>query len=139
MLAICLLMMTMTAPQSEELIKLPPPRTHSEVAFEEALVKRRSIREFSPEKLTIEQTGQLLWAAQGITAPSEGLRAAPSAGALYPLEMYVVLPSGVYHYEPAGHQMRRITTADLRRELSRAALSQESVREAPATFVIAAV
>jgi len=139
MLAICLLMMTMTALQSEELIKLPPPRQHSEVALEEALAKRRSIRAFRPEKLTMEQVGQLLWAAQGITAPSEGLRTAPSAGALYPLEMYVVLPTGVYHYEPGGHQMRRINAADLRSELSRAALSQESVQEAPATFVIAGV
>jgi SagB-type dehydrogenase family enzyme len=136
------MMMLMAELQTDKLVKLPPPH-HSakvgQISLEEALAKRRSIRSFSSAKLTWEEIGQLLWAAQGITEKRDGLRTAPSAGALYPLEMYVVLDSGVYHYQPRHHELKRTFENDVRGALSRAALGQESVREAPAVFAIVGV
>jgi SagB-type dehydrogenase family enzyme len=129
----------MVALQTDNLIKLPPPRESSQFSFEEALARRRSVRSFSSAELRLEEIGQLLWAAQGITEKTEGFRTAPSAGALYPLEIYVIMHSGVYHYQPRGHQLQRTQENDLRIRLSHAALRQESVREAPVVFVIAGV
>ena len=119
--------------------KLPAPKRTSSVSLEEAIQRRRSVREFSDVALTDAQLGQLLWAAQGITQPTMGLRAAPSAGALYPLEAYVVTRTGVHHYEPRTHQLRQTTSTDVRKALFNGALRQEAVRDAPAVFVLAAV
>jgi SagB-type dehydrogenase family enzyme len=108
------------------------------------MLKRRSVRSFKDSSLTLAEVSQLLWAAQGITSP-RGLRTAPSAGALYPLEIYVLegnvdgLPDGVYHYRPARHQLVRVVKGDRRNELYEAALIQTSVRNAPAVLVFAAV
>jgi SagB-type dehydrogenase family enzyme len=124
-----------------ETISLPAPARAGKLSLEEALSRRRSVREFAPSAkggLTPEQLSQLLWAAQGITHP-EGLRTAPSAGALYPLELYVATSAGLFHYDPKHHALRRHSADDLRKELYRAALEQESVRDAPAVFVFAAV
>jgi len=109
------------------------------MSLEEAIQKRRSQRSFSQREISAEQIGQLLWAAQGITDTARGLRAAPSAGALYPLEIYVVKKDGVYYYRPHGNDLKQVSDKDLRPALSRAALSQAAVRNAPAVFVIAAV
>jgi SagB-type dehydrogenase family enzyme len=125
--------------QTDKLIKLPEPRDRRQISLEEALSKRRSIRAFNSAPLTLEEIGQLLWAAQGITEKQEGLRTAPSAGALFPLEIYVGMEWGVYHYLPLQHELTRTRENDLRREIWRATLRQESVREAPVAFVIAAV
>jgi SagB-type dehydrogenase family enzyme len=122
------------APQT---ILLPAPRTKGTLTLEEALAKRRSVREFSDVPLTLEELGQLLWAAQGITHPA-GYRIAPSAGALYPLEVYVITQEGGYHYDPAGHRLNLHKQGDLRPALYAAALQQEPVLIAPAVFVIAA-
>ncbi len=108
------------------------------MTLEEAIAKRRSVREFSPEPLTLDEIGQLLWSAQGVTHPA-GYRSAPSAGALYPLEVYVATPEATYHYEPNGHRLTIQMQGDLRPQLYAAALQQESVLNAPAVFVIAAV
>jgi SagB-type dehydrogenase family enzyme len=118
---------------------LPAPTTVGKMSLEEALAKRRSVRQFAAKDLTIEQVGQLAWAAQGITAASRGLRTAPSAGATYPLELYIVKADGVFHYLPQGHRLARLSSQDLRPGLSEAALGQGSVRQAGADFVIAAV
>ena len=107
--------------------------------MEEALSKRRSVRSFKTEALTREQLAQLLWAAQGVTEPARGYRAAPSAGALYPLELYAVTPGGVFKYLPARHAVRKVREGDQRRALSAAALRQSSVAGAPASFVITGV
>jgi SagB-type dehydrogenase family enzyme len=123
------------APQT---ILLPTPNLKGTLSLEEALVQRRSVREFSDLPLTQEELGQLLWAAQGITNPA-GYRTAPSAGALYPLEVYVVTHEGVYHYEPQGHRLALHQQGDLRSALYTVALRQEPVLEAPAVFVITAV
>lgn len=121
-----------------EIIHLPPARVKGEMTLEESIAKRRSVREFASKPLAIEQIGQLLWAAQGITEKSRGLHAAPSAGALYPLETYVVLPVGIYHYNSERHELKRVIVGDKRLELQKAARDQEAIGSAPAIFVFAA-
>jgi SagB-type dehydrogenase family enzyme len=123
--------------KSEDVIELPPPAT-SRGGLERAIAGRRSRREFRPEPLHDRQLSLLLWATQGVT-DRDGSRSAPSAGALYPLEIYVATASGLFHYEPARHRLHRRSDRDLRKALYRNALAQEAVRDAPAVFVIAAV
>lgn len=119
-------------------LSLPPPRFQGTLSLEEALAKRRSVREFQPDPLSPEQLSQLLWALQGITHPS-GLRTAPSAGALYPLEIYLILPEAMLHYNPQGHTLRLWREGDLRPALYAAALRQEALLQAAAVFVLTAV
>ncbi len=125
-------------------ISLPAPRQESGFSLERALRERRSVREFSKAALTQEEISQLLWAAQGITGRG-GLRTAPSAGALYPLELYLVvgavsgLDPGVYKYVPAGHKLMKAMAGDLHRQLAAAALGQDSVADAAAVLVFTAV
>jgi SagB-type dehydrogenase family enzyme len=131
-------------PTASVTIALPPPAYESETSIEQALLERRSVREYGTEPLTLAEVSQLLWAAQGITHP-RGLRTAPSAGGLYPLEIFLVagevtdLGAGVYRYEPEGHELRLVLEGDHRQELSRAALNQSAVLDAPAVIVIAAI
>ncbi len=124
--------------QPTERVALPSPARSGRMSLEAALARRRSVREFSRKPLSDQDASQLLWAAQGITHP-EGLRTAPSAGALYPLELYILSAAGFYHYDPRRHELERRSERDLRPALYRAALEQESVRDAPAVFVITAV
>ncbi len=130
-------MVTPTAREAVDL-ELPAPRQSSDTALEEAIAARRSVRSFTDEPLTPEQIGQLLWATQGRTDP-RGLRAAPSAGALYPLELYVILPEGVYRYQPDGHYLTRLYAEDMREVVWQAGLRQDALRDAPATFLFTAV
>ena len=123
---------------NEQEIILPTPDTAGKVTLETAISNRRSVRAYSDKKLNMKQIGQLLWAAQGIT-DKRGHRTAPSAGALYPLELYVAKDDGLYHYIPKGHRLRRITDNDLRPELQAASLSQPSVGEAAINIIICAV
>ena len=121
-----------------KIVKLPSPRLSGKLSLEESLARRRSKRSFTKESLNWEEIGQILWAVQGIT-DSRGFRTAPSAGALYPLEIYFLTPEGVFHYLPAGHQAERISEKDLRKALSLAALGQSAVSQAPLDIVITAV
>jgi SagB-type dehydrogenase family enzyme len=129
---------------SAEIIPLPPPRRDGEITVERALQQRRSRREFRKAPLSIQDISQLLWSAQGIT-DEQGLRTAPSAGALYPLEVYMVvgtvekLPVGVYKYRPYAHQLKRISKGDKRSELASAALDQDYVENNAAVLVFSAV
>jgi SagB-type dehydrogenase family enzyme len=116
---------------------LPAPAQDGSVSLERAIMLRRSVRTFAPNPLPQAIIGQLLWAGQGITDP-RGKRAAPSAGALYPVQLYVVTSTQVMHYLPDGHRVETRTTPDLRPELRTAALDQNSVGAAPAVIVIAA-
>ncbi len=109
------------------------------MSLEETLQRRRSQRIFKSQDLTLEQISQLLWACQGITEPSFGGRTAPSAGALYPLEVYVVKKEGVFHYLPKEHALIRIKKGDVRKELAHTALGQDPPAKAPVSFVISAV
>lgn len=123
---------------SVRIVELPPPRTDGDASLEEALLGRRSVRAFTSEALDLSEISQLLWAAQGVTAEWGG-RTAPSAGALYPLEVYVATTDGLFHYLPEGHRAERLSEVDLRAGLARAAHEQTAVRDAPAVFAIAAV
>lgn len=122
----------------KKVISLPKPILKGDVSIEETIKKRRSVRSYSEKDLTIEQLSQLLWAAQGIT-DMRGLRAAPSAGALYPLEIYVVKKDGLFHYTSHGHRLKLISNRDLRRELTSAAWGQGFIAQAPVNIVICAV
>ncbi|MCX7722663.1 MAG: SagB/ThcOx family dehydrogenase [Verrucomicrobiae bacterium] len=125
-------------------IKLPPPRTEGKMSLEETLAKRRSVREYKPDPLTLADVAQLLWSAQGVTAPG-GRRTAPSAGATYPLEVYLVagnvtgLAPGIYRYRPGEHDLIRVAEGDRRARLADASLGQEWVEQAPITIAFAAV
>lgn len=123
------------------IVDLPKPRLKGNVSLEEVLAARRSQRNFTEKELTLQQVGQLLWAAQGITGKKGGLslRTAPSAGALYPLEVYAVAKDALYHYLPEGHKAEVIAERDLRRPLAQAALSQSAVGTAAVDIVICGV
>jgi SagB-type dehydrogenase family enzyme len=122
-----------------ESINLPSPRLKGDMSLEEAIAKRRSIRSYSPTPLTLQEISQLLWAAQGITEPNRGLRAAPSAGATYPYEVYVVTNEGVFHYIPKGHKLEKIKDGNIREDLTASAMGQASVRDAGAVFILTAI
>ena len=130
--------------EAGDIIVLPEPLDSGEISVEEALLERRSIRNYKDEALTLAEISQLLWAAQGITHP-DGYRTAPSAGALYPLEVYVAagnvvgLPAGIYKYRPQGHELEKVAGEDVRAELCAAALDQEFVEDGAAVLVFAAV
>jgi SagB-type dehydrogenase family enzyme len=127
-----------------DIVRLPPPRFEGPVSVEEALLARRSIRIFARDPLTVDDLSQLLWAAQGVTT-AQGYRTAPSAGALFPLELYAVvghmvgLPAGLYRYRGREHALDPRGHRDLRVELSAAALRQRPVERAPVTFLFTAV
>lgn len=117
---------------------LPAPRRAEGMSLAQCLSQRRSQRAFTTERLSEAQVSQLLWAAQGTTS-AEGLRTAPSAGALYPLELYVVRDDGIFHYRPHGHLLRQTKAGDQRADLRHAALDQACVGQAPCVFVIMGV
>ncbi len=125
-------------------IKMPEPRFDSAISVEKVLRSRRSVREFSKDPLELSQIAQLAWATQGITG-AEAHRTAPSAGALYALELYIVaanvngLPAGIYRYEPSTHEVSSVIESDTRQQLSRAALEQASISQAAAIFALSAV
>ncbi len=119
-------------------MELPDPRVVSDVSLEEALAGRRSVRDFATTPLSVDELSQLLWAAQGVTS-ARGFRTAPSAGALYPLELYVVTPDGVYRYLPDRHGLERLSSEDLGAALAEVALGQEAVADAAAVFIVTGV
>lgn len=131
------------AVEDEQLMKLPKAEASGELSVEQAIAQRRSLREYDGS-LSLEELSRLLWAAQGKTHP-DGYRAAPSAGALYPLELYLVagavqgLSAGVYRYRSAGHALVPHLESDVRRELTAAAHGQSWLETAPAVLVFTAV
>jgi len=128
---------------SSRTIQLPAPRRAGASSVEGALQERRSVREYSDAPLTLAEIAQLLWAAQGGTH-RDG-RTAPSAGALFPLEVYVLavrvdgLAPGLYKYRIGDHELLELAGAGAHAELTAAALSQDCVRDAAAVFAIGAV
>ncbi|HUT76031.1 MAG TPA: SagB/ThcOx family dehydrogenase [Armatimonadota bacterium] len=131
-------MKRLAAATAGESIPLPPGATDGRVSLEQAVARRRSCRRFAPDPLTVEQLAQLLWAAQGVTA-APNLRAAPSAGACYPLEVYIACEHGVFRYHPREHALAKTAAGDRRSRLAQAALGQAFVAAAPVTLVFAAV
>lgn len=119
-------------------IKLPNPDTIGKMPLETAIYQRRSIRSFLEKDLSMEQISQLLWAAQGITDKKSGFRSAPSAGALYPITIYVAKKDGLYEYLPKTHSIRMVTDKDLRGNLASASMGQRSVSQAAVDIIITA-
>ena len=135
--------LTSMTDKKPELIKLPEPRLSGNMSLEEALRSRRSVREYADGPLELEEISQLLWSAQGETA-SWGGRTAPSAGALYPLEVYLIagyvngLDNGIFKYVPQGHELTLHKEGDVLAKLQAAALGQSSIGEAAVDILIAA-
>mgnify|MGYP006269275531 CR=1 FL=1 len=136
-------------------IRLPSPQLKGEVSLEETILRRRSVRKYRAEPLSLSQLSQILWSAQGITG-SRGFRTAPSAGATYPLKIFILvgkqgvitsdvkqaleeLQAGIYSYEEDSHSLSLHKLADLRPDLARAALDQDFIIEAPVDIVICAL
>ena len=126
-------------------VKLPPPAYQGKMSVEEALKKRRTVRQFANRSLDLAQVSQLLWGADGKSDP-RGLRTAPSAGATYPLEIHLVvgergvatLAPGLYRYRPDSHTLELTQTGDLRAPVVRASLHQTWMAEAPVMVIFAA-
>ncbi len=133
-----------TPAKAQNVMKLPEATHESGVSIEAALQARRSVRSYSRTPLRLTDISQLLWAAQGVNRKN-GMRTAPSAGALYPLEIYLVvgnvddLPAGVYKYLPQAHEIFQVDDADKRLELRLAGLGQGCIDAAAAVIVIAGV
>ena len=129
---------------SQKTVGLPAPQFDSRTSIEKSLLERRSIRQYRDKGLTLGEISQLLWAAQGVTSRI-GYRTAPSAGALYPLEIYIAagrvgeLAPGIYRYEPDVHKLVKTCDGDKRMNLWRGALEQGSIRNAPLVLVFCAI
>ncbi|MCR4403802.1 MAG: SagB/ThcOx family dehydrogenase [Candidatus Acetothermia bacterium] len=127
-----------------EAIRLPPVEPRG-MSLEEAIRRRRSIREYSREPISLEELARLLFYGVGVTGPAEYKRAAPTAGGLTPIELYPVvnnvvgLDRGLYHYDPLEHHLHLLKRADLRREIARACLEQDFLADAAAVIVLTAV
>jgi SagB-type dehydrogenase family enzyme len=125
-------------------ISLPSPIIKGNMSVEQLIQDRRSIRHYTGQSLTLQDVSQLMWAAQGITDKTHNLRAAPSGGQVYPLEVYIVvgkggvtgLDEGVYHYVPSNHSLEMTSKSDVLSDLSQAANGQPWVKEAPVDIVI---
>jgi SagB-type dehydrogenase family enzyme len=139
-----LLLFSISAACAQPVIGLPDPIREGRMSIEECLELRRSVRTYAEPPLTIAEAGQLLWAAQGITAAGK-FRTAPSAGALYPLETYLIagnvtkLRPGIYKYRPARHELLRVAEGDRREALAGAALGQDAIRRGAAVIFFSAV
>lgn len=144
--ATLLLMAVPAAPSAADTLPLPPASHQGAMSVEEALQGRRTWRAYADQGLSQAQLGQVLWAAYGVTATRHGieLKTAPSAGALYPLDVYAVvgegavegLAAGCYHYQPGGHGLAALKPGDLRAEVARASHGQRWMAKAPVILVI---
>jgi SagB-type dehydrogenase family enzyme len=125
-------------------IELPEPARSGSVSVEQAIAMRRSERSYAPQPLRLPEVAELLWAAQGITRP-DGRRAAPSAGALYPLDAHWVservegLEPGAYLHLPPERRLRLVARGRLLSGLAAAALGQDWIAEAAGALVLSAV
>jgi SagB-type dehydrogenase family enzyme len=120
----------------QDIIRLPLPKTKDGMSLAEALARRRTQRKFSDQALSLEQVSQLCWAAQGITQVERGLRTAPSAGALFPMTIFLLDRNGVFEYRPKEHALHRLMTGDVRQDPKAGPLNQPSVHSAPICLVI---
>jgi SagB-type dehydrogenase family enzyme len=129
---------------SDMVISLPEIKTDGRISLEKTLYRRRSVRRYRDTMLNLSAISQLLWAAQGITNP-RGLRTTPSAGALYPLEIYLMAGSvdglqiGIYKYHFRSQELLMTAAKDPRSELMRAGLGQRSLKSAPMVLIVCAV
>lgn len=128
-----------------DLIQLPSPQYKSTTSLEEAILKRRSIRDYRKESLSLKEVSQILWSAQGITDEASGLRSSPSAGATFPLEVYLAvsnvkdLNAGLYKYNPFNNTLKLLAEGDKRFDIANAALKQGSIEKSAAIVILTAV
>ncbi len=126
-------------------IDLPKPTLKGEISVEEAIFKRRSIRNYKDTSLTLEEVSQLLWSAQGFTSFEPERRVSPSAGALYPLEVYLVVENvegiekGVYRYLPKTHKIVNVVKGSVSKLLAESAFGQSFISKAPVSMVFSGV
>lgn len=128
-----------------QVVKLPAPDPGG-MTVEKAIAIRRSIRAFTEQPVTLQQVAQLLLSANGITHKFQArtMRAAPSAGALYPIDLYVLahhvtgLDSGLYHFRPKDSSLESVKAGDHSAAIHEASLGQESVGPSPVTLVLTA-
>ncbi len=128
-------------------IPLPKPNVTGGGALWEIIERRRSVRAYAEIPISLEQVSQLLWATQGITGRVGGyeLRAAPSAGALYPIETYLSvhkvtgIEQGLYHYTPSSHYLDQLKKGDYSTTVASSALDQQMAKKAPLVFIWSAV
>lgn len=127
-------------------VQLPEP-DFTGIGFEDAIRQRRSVRSYSLEPISLAQLSQLLFAAQGVTGKlfNHELRTAPSAGALYPFEIYMVvnnvtgLEPGIYHYAVIEHALHLIKTGSFKQQITSAGLGQDMLGNSAVTFVLSAI
>jgi len=122
---------------NQKIIQLTDPNLTGSLSFEEALVRRRSVREFSTQPLKRSQVGQLAWAGQGVTDAQRGLRTAPSAESLYPMELFIATNEGLFTYRPTEHSLQQTIEQDIRSELARATLTPDPVAGAACSIIVA--
>ena len=128
-------------------IPIRPPDQKGGMPLWEVIAQRRSIREFSRQSISFSQLSQLIWATQGITSKAWGFdfRATPSAGALYPIETYIVanrveeISPGLYHYNVKESQIVLLKEGDFGSDLQDAGLGQEMLAEAACVFIWTAI
>ena len=116
--------------QAAEIIKLNPPDLNAGISLMQALKKRKTTREITDKKLTLQQLSDLLWSADGVNRP-DGKRTAPAAIAIYSVDIYVVLPEGVYLYDVPKQELKLIAKGDFRKSAG----SQDFVYIAPVNLV----
>jgi hypothetical protein len=131
-----LLAQPMTASSFVTIIKMPEPRLNGNISLEQAIGNCQSVQDFTAQELKIEQIGQLCWSAQGIADANGHLRAVPAEMTAYPMQLSVVLPDGMYIYEPNGHGLIKFINVDIRPMLYAAAFKQQIVQDSPCIFII---
>jgi SagB-type dehydrogenase family enzyme len=126
------------------IIWLPEPVKDGSISLEKAMTLRRSVRSYSDAPMDIFEVSQILWAAQGITN-ERGFRTAPSAGATFPLETYLLvnnvsnLKKGLFHYSPKDNSIRMLRDEDLSSELMKACLSQSMIKDGGIVVIFSAI
>ncbi len=126
-------------------IGLPAEQVYNGLSVEKAIARRRSLRDFTGTGMSLAELSHILYYSSGITDEHEGLRAAPSAGATYPIEVYAIannvesLTKGIYHYLIQSHELELLREGDFRNEMSRAALGERMFRQANVILVLSAV
>lgn len=136
---LCIVLIFSSLPiMAQDVIKFEQPELKGKFSLEELLWQRSSLREYQDKTPTWEHIGKLLWAAQGVTRPVSGGRTAPSAWSAYPLDIYVIVPDGVWHYIPKDHAVEQIKDHDIRDELGDTGLPQSTVHQSPCVFIFTA-
>jgi len=121
-----------------DMTQLPAP-DFTNASIEECMEERRSVRSYKDKELSLQQISNILWAAQGITEDRYGFRTVPSAGATYPLEIFIAKKDGLFRYIPSSHALKHEIDSDIRKDIANAALGQGFISGAGLVVVITAI